>query len=142
MPQINPLYNAICFGTILSALDRIGVSLPIVARQTSELLTPILRDLTKIFLGDKKVPESLNEVKVLAKEVLERDKVAEKVELDVSKNPIEMKIDGCMYLDIANFSKSLGYSACPTCLFALMTTSFISALKLGRVSEATFKNNG
>lgn len=143
MTQINPLYNAICFGTLLSALDRIGVSLPIVARQASELLTPMLGNIMKILLGDRKVPESLSEVKVLAKEIImERDKIVEKLEMDVSKNQIETNVTGCMYLDIAKFSKSLGCNACPTCLFALMMSAFISALKLGTVSEATFVNDG
>lgn len=142
MTQINPLYNAIILGNLLSAIDRIGVSLPIVARQTAKLIASNLEDIIKLALRDKKIPENLSEIIDIVKEKMGNNNLAEKIEIDVSGNNIETRIASCMYLDVANFCKLLGYNACPTCLVALMAAAFLNVLKIGTVSDVTLKNNG
>ncbi|MEM1717740.1 MAG: hypothetical protein QXF49_00130 [Thermosphaera sp.] len=142
MSLINPLYNAICFGTLMSAIDKIGIPLPLVARQASEILAPIVKDLAKTILGNEKLPEKLSELMSFAKEVLERNGVAEKIEMRITESQVKMRILRCMYLDVAGFSKTLGYSACPICLYVLMFAAALSAIKLAEVSKATFENNG
>ncbi len=142
MTQINPLYNAICFGTILSALDKIGISPPIIVRQTSELLTPMLKDILKLVGVEEELPKSMDEALRFIKGFLMRDKVMEKLDWDVSEDTINLRATGCMFLDLANFGKTLGYKACPICIGVLMMCVFTSILKLGSMSKAEFENNG
>lgn len=146
MVRVNPVYNAICVGIIFSALDKIGVSLPLVARQASELLAPNLNDLLRLI--DMEPPKNLEDVKKIIRDALkyigEAENEEEKVmvEINFSDNALSMDVVNCMYLDMANFGKSLGYGACPMCITAVLLSALINALKAGTTSEVKVENNG
>ncbi|MBS7248344.1 MAG: hypothetical protein QXN15_10730 [Candidatus Jordarchaeales archaeon] len=141
VPQINPLYNAICFGTLLSALDKIGVSLPIVARQTSQLLEPLMSDYLRGLIGSNDLPKNLHEVKEVIEKLVSVGGIGE-TKVEVSDNTLTVSGNDCMYIDMARFGRSLGYNSCPLCVIALMLIALVSVPKIGVVSDTTVTNNG
>ncbi len=138
---INPLYNAICFGTLLSSLDRIGVSLPIVARQTSQLLEPLMRDLLRGLTGSGDLPKNLNDVKKVIEKLTDVGGI-EGTRVEVTGNTLIVSGSDCMYIDMSRFGRMLGYPTCPMCIISLMLIALINVPKIGVVTETTVDTNG
>lgn len=138
--NINPLYNAICFGTLLSALDKIGVSLPIVARQTSQLLEPLMRDFLKGLIGANDLPKNLREVKEVIEKLVDVGGIGE-TKVEVSGNTLTVSGKDCMYIDMSRFGRTLGYPTCPMCVISLMLIALINVSKIGVVTDTIVETN-
>ncbi|MBS7287792.1 MAG: hypothetical protein KIH01_03355 [Candidatus Freyarchaeota archaeon] len=138
---VNPLYNAICFGTLLSALDKIGVSLPIVARQTSHLLEPLMKDFLKGFIGSNDLPKNLNEVKEVIEKLVDVGGIGE-TKVEVADKMLTVSGKDCMYIDMSNFSRTLGYPTCPMCVISLMLVALVSVPKIGVVTDTIIETKG
>jgi hypothetical protein len=70
MPEINSFYNAIVFGTLLSAADKIGLKPILLGRQASQILKPIIKNIAKTAIGKdppKNIEEFLEDIKIIAK---------------------------------------------------------------------------
>lgn len=139
--SINPLYNAICFGTLLSALDKIGVSLPIVARQTSQLLEPLMKDFLKGLIGSNDLPKNLNEIKEVIEKLVNVGGIGE-TKVEVADNTLIVSGKDCMYIDMSNFGRTLGYQTCPMCVISLMLIALVSVPKIGVVTDTVVETKG
>ena len=143
MPEINPLYHSLIFGTLMSALDNMGISPVLIARQTARILTPIIKDISKQAIGQ--APSSNMETfieQVKASVELGGLGDPKTFEINFSENVLSSKLSDCMYLNIANFAKSLGYDACPICSMSVTTMGTLSALGFGEVVDFKVECDG
>jgi hypothetical protein len=143
MPQINSFYNAIIFGTLLSAADKIGLKPMLLVRQASKILKPLMGTLSQQING-KDPPSNMEELIESMKEVTKTGGLAEpdKVEMTFSGNCLSMKGTDCMYLDMCEYGKSIGYDACPVCVMGVVIMSTIGALGFGEVADFKVENSG
>ncbi len=64
-----------------------------------------------------------------------RVKCTNLAEGEYSGNNFEWKITNCMYQELADYGKSLGYNTCPICISALIASGLIGAMGLGEVGN-------
>ncbi|WXG41756.1 MAG: hypothetical protein WED07_13500 [Candidatus Freyarchaeum deiterrae] len=141
MTELNSLYNAIAFGTVLTALDKMGVNPSLVARQASRVLAPMMKELGKQ-ISTQTDAKNLKEFISSWDKIMETAQFADPkgTEASVSNNTLYMKLTNCMFNDMANFGKSQGYPACPICIVNLMVISFIGAQGIGEVADSKVEN--
>jgi hypothetical protein len=141
MVKFNPVYNAIILGILFSAAEKIGITPVLLGRQTSRLLAPLLDDLFKQFIGKTL---SLNNGDLLRdiKKIVQAGEISdpEKLELSVSGNCVTLKLADCMYLDMANYGKTLGHDCCPMCIAGVFMTGVFSSLNVGDVLDFKVEN--
>ncbi len=144
MVKFNPEYNAIILGMLLSAADKMGINPVLLGRQTSRLLAPMLDDLFEQFIG-KSLSSNDSEFLEDIKKIVKIGEISdpEKLELEISANCFTLKLADCMYLDMANYGKTLGHDSCPMCIAGVFMTGLISSLGIGEVLnfEAQNKEN-
>ncbi len=141
MVKFNPEYNAIILGMLLSAADKMGINPVLLGRQTSRLLAPLLDGIFKQYIGrgPSSNPEQLLEdIKTIVKAGEISD--PEGLELEYSENRFNMKVIECMYLDMANYGKTLGYNACPMCIAGVFFMGLVNSLGIGEVLDFTVEN--
>jgi len=143
MPEINSFYNAIVFGTLLSAADKIGLKPMLLGRQASRILKPLIRDLAKLTIG-KDLPSNIEELIEDLKIIVKNGGISdlEKLEMKFSENCLIVKSTDCMYIDMAEYGKSIGYGACPLCVLGIVVMSLIEALGFGYVADFKAETNG
>jgi hypothetical protein len=143
MPQINSFYNALIFGTLLSAADKIGLKPMLLGRQASKILKPLIGTLTQKTVG-KDSPSNMEELIENLKKIAKTGGLAEpdKLEINFSGNCLSVKGTDCMYLDMCEYGKSIGYDACPVCVMAVVLMSIIGALGFGEVLDLKTENSG
>ncbi|WXG41738.1 MAG: hypothetical protein WED07_13410 [Candidatus Freyarchaeum deiterrae] len=140
MTDVNPYHNAMIFGTMLCALDKMGIKPTLIARQTSAVLAPIIGGLSKQLLG-KTLPSNMEEFLPQLQESLKTSGILNpKSEISYSNGVLSSKIIDCMYLTMAGFGKSLGYKACPMCAAALILSSALKAINIAEVVDAQVEN--
>nr|MDO8082884.1 hypothetical protein [Candidatus Freyarchaeota archaeon] len=141
MVKFNPVYNAIILGILLSAAEKIGINPVLIGRQTSRLLAPLLDSLFKRFIGKTL---SLNNGNLLEdiKKIVKTGEISdpEKLELTFSGNCVTLKLADCMYLDMANYGKTLGHDCCPMCIAGVFMTGVLSSLDTGEVLNFKVEN--
>jgi hypothetical protein len=140
MREINSLYGAVFFGTMLSALDKIGLNPQLISRNASEVLSKLFEGPAKQVLGEKR-PSTVEEL-ITQIERLKTSKTSEKPEHYFSDGVIKMKFVDCMYLVLNGYGKGIGYKSCPMCAQALLLSASLKALKLGEVKDIQLENNG
>jgi hypothetical protein len=109
MHEINPFYGAIFFGTILSALDKMGLNPQLISRQASGVLSQLFEGSAKQILGVKR-PSTVEEL-ITQIGMLKTSGKTEKPEHSFSNGVITMKFVNCMYLPLNGYGKSIGYKA-------------------------------
>nr|MDO8081102.1 hypothetical protein [Candidatus Freyarchaeota archaeon] len=142
LTEINPLYNAIAFGTLLTSLDKLGLKPMLVARQATRILAPIIANLAKQIYGQepsKNLAEFVENWKVMIKKTSLVD--PDKSEISLADKVISMKLTDCMYQAMADFGKSQGYPACPLCIINLILLSLIKAQGIGEVIDFSSKKS-
>jgi hypothetical protein len=140
MSRWNPIANVLLYGSVLSALDKIGIKPTLIGRQTSRILAPIVNDISKKFAGEehaKTMEQFIIGYKTAVKNLNILD--IEGFEINYSKNVLSMKVPDCMWLDLANYGKSQGYGACALCGVSIFTTALIN-IDLGDVSDVKIEN--
>jgi hypothetical protein len=139
MREINPGYGAAFFGTILNALDRMGITPMLISRSASGVLSQLFEGPVKQVLGGKR-PSTVEELMTQI-EKLETSRASEKSERSFSNGVITMKFVDCVYLPLNGFGKGIGYKACPMCAQALMLSGSLKALNLGEVKDIQLENS-
>ncbi|WXG39645.1 MAG: hypothetical protein WED07_02225 [Candidatus Freyarchaeum deiterrae] len=143
MPQINSFYNAVIFGTLLSAADKIGMKPMILGRQASKILKPLIGTLAQKAIG-KDPPSNMEELIEAIKEIAKNSGLTESnnLEMNFSGNCLSVKGTDCMYSEMAEYGKSIGYDACPVCVTGVVLMSIIGALGFGEVIDLKIENSG
>nr|MDO8079154.1 hypothetical protein [Candidatus Freyarchaeota archaeon] len=137
------LYNSIVVCSLLSAADRIGLNPMVLGRQTATVLVPLLGDIFKKTLG-KKPPSNMEELVKDIQEMMKDVGLAdpERNEVSFSGNQLIMKSSDCFYREMAEFGKTLGYTACPLCALSIFLMGTIKALNLGQISSVKAEYDG
>ena len=139
MREINPFYGAIFFGTLLSALDKMGLNPQLISRQASGELSQLFDGPAKQVLGAKR-PSTVEELMAQMRK-LKTSGTSEKSENSYSNGVINMKFVNCMYLSLNGYGKSNGYKSCPMCVQALLLSASLRALNMGEVKDVQLENN-
>jgi hypothetical protein len=139
MREINPLIGASFFGTLLSALDKMGLNPQLISRNASGVLSKLFDGPAKQVLGEKR-PSTVEELMTQI-EKLKTSRATEKSEHSFSDGVITMKFVDCMYLMLNGYGKGIGYKACPMCAQALLLSASLKALNLGEVKDIQVENN-
>ncbi|WXG41632.1 MAG: hypothetical protein WED07_12860 [Candidatus Freyarchaeum deiterrae] len=139
MREIDSNYHALVFGTLFTALDKVGLNPMLIARNASKMLSQLYDGPAERILGEKH-PSTVEEL-ITQMEKLKTSRTSEKSENSYSNGVITMKFVDCMYLPLNNYGKSNGYKSCPMCIQALLLSSSIKALKLGEVKDIQLENN-
>ena len=139
MHEINPFYGAIFFGTILSALDKMGLNPPLISRQASGVLSQLFEGPAKQILGEKR-PSTVEEL-ITQMVKLKTSRPLENSEHSYSNGVITMKFVDCTYLPLNGYGKGIGYKACPMCAQALLLSGSLKALNLGEAKDIQVENN-
>ncbi|MEM3587537.1 MAG: hypothetical protein QXO71_09475 [Candidatus Jordarchaeaceae archaeon] len=137
MPEIDPNYAALMYGTLLRALESVGLNPMLITRNASQVLSKMFDGPAKQVLGIQH-PSTLEEL--ITK--LGALKTSGKYEVSHAEGVINLKLVDCMYLPLNNYGKSIGYKSCPMCAQSLLISGSIKALNLGEVKDIQVENNG
>ena len=137
----NPIANTSVYGSLMNALDKIGIKPTLIGRQTARVLAPTLKGIWQQFT-QAEPPKTMDQFVIGYKTAMKILNILdfESFEVDYSKGVLSVKIPDCMWLDLLNFGKSQGYKACAICSHSIMTTALISAMDLGDVSDIKVEN--
>ncbi len=137
----NPIANTSVYGSLMNALDSIGIKPTLIGRQTSRVLAPMLKGIYQQFT-QAEPPKTMDQFLIGYKTAMKVLNILdiERFEVSYSKGVLSVKIPDCMWLDLLNFGKAQGYKACALCSHSIMTTGLISALDLGDVSDIKVEN--
>ena len=139
MTTINPLYFAITFGAILSALDKIGMHPNLIARQSARLLSPIIGEISKTIGG--KNPSNMEEAKEFFEGAMKNGDACSAIETTASRKRLSSKITDCIFSPLADFVKTLGYDSCPVCAVSIILSGGLKAWGLGEISHIKVETN-
>ena len=139
MPELDPNYAALIYGTLYNALDKVGLNPALIARNASGVLSKMFDSPAKCVLGAKR-PSTVEEL-ITQIEKLKTSRPLEKSENSYSNGIITMKFVDCMYLPLNNYGKSNGYKSCPMCAQSLLISASLKALNLGEVKDIQVENN-
>jgi hypothetical protein len=142
MTDLNPSYNSIFIGIVLSALDNIGIKPNLVSRQAIRVLAPSLNELAEQLYG-RETSKDLKDFTKNWESLMKTTGFAdpEKSEISVADNVVSMKVTNCVYLAMAAFGKSHGQAACPVCIINLVLGSLINNRGVGTVVDCDQKNS-
>lgn len=59
--QANPMFEAISYYALMTAMEKVGINPGLLARQTSTAITPVMSGFLENFLGRSQMPKALNE---------------------------------------------------------------------------------
>lgn len=113
--EIIPFYDALIFGTLLASLDKMGLSPKLVERETARMLDSEQREIFKQIMGKEEAP-TRDGFLAYAKKLSEN--VGKDIEVAFSENGFYVKINECMWLETAKFTRPFGYDSCPFCTCA------------------------
>ena len=142
MPRWDPMANVLVYGSLLYVLDKVGVKPALIGRQTARVLAPMFKNISQKYAkadSVKTMDQFLKDAKTAMKKLNIWDQ--ENFEADYSKGVLSVKIPDCMWLDLANYGKSQGYSACALCGVSVFLTALISTENLGDVLDVQVDNN-
>lgn len=143
MSRWDPMANVLLCGSLLIALDKMGIKPALLGRQTARVLTPMMSDIAKNFAKRGEVAKTMDQFiidfKTATKHLNFLDR--ESFEMNYSEGVLSMKVPDCMWLDMLNFGKSQGYKTCALCGVGIIITALIAALNLGEVLDIRIDNN-
>lgn len=140
MTTMNPLYFAITFGAILSALDKIGIHPNLIARQSARLLSPVIDGISNTIGGKK--PSNMEEAREFFEGAMKTGDACSAIETTASKKRLSSKITDCIFSPLADFVKTLGYNSCPVCAVSIILSGGLRAWGLGEISHLKVETNG
>nr|MDO8080083.1 hypothetical protein [Candidatus Freyarchaeota archaeon] len=140
MSSINPLYFAITFGAILSALDKLGIHPNLIARQSARVISPLIDDLSKTIGGDK--PSNIEEAREFFESAMKNGPACSAIQTSASGKRFTTKLTECIFSPLADFVKSLGYGSCPVCAVSVILSGGIMAWGLGEISHLKIETKG
>ncbi|WXG42208.1 MAG: hypothetical protein WED07_15825 [Candidatus Freyarchaeum deiterrae] len=141
MSRWDPVGNFLVYGSLLNALDKIGIKPTLIGRQTARVLAPTLKDIYQKFSGNesaKTMDQFIIDYKAAMKNLNLLDR--ESFEVDYSKDVLSVKVPDCMWLDILNFGKSQGYKTCALCSHSIFAAAMISTMDIGEVLDIKVEN--
>ena len=141
---MNPLFNAVEICSLLSSLDKMGVTSTLVARQTAKVVGPVLADFGKMTIGTEMKAGSLSDFITLMNSALEIGGLADPKAtlMTKSENGYSLKWVDCGQKDMVEAGKLFGYPGCPICLPSVVVAGLLGALKIGDVQEMKVDRSG
>ena len=126
---------------LLSSIREIGINLPLLFRRITEKAKKDIDYISKEFFESKLKTESLESIAKDLADMLVREGIAEKIELNFGENVITIMVRNCCYLSLAQTARHHGESGCPICLVAL-AASIAQAFASGiTFNEANYESN-
>jgi hypothetical protein len=140
--KMDPLIDALIVGTVVSSLDKIGVTPMLMVRQATSVIAKAKAGFKEGV--DLNLPSDVEEFCKVCTEQFRPSQTADpdKSNLVYSNGVINMKVVDCAFLTMADLGKSLGYKACPLCLQAFMLASTARAAKVAEVENFKVEHNG
>jgi hypothetical protein len=143
MREMNPLYAAITIGSLMGALDKIGVKPTLIARQSAAILAPMLSSMAAQENENKSASNKEEFIKIFRDGIRTGNIAdAEAFEANWSGNILKAKITDCMWLPLSGFGKGIGFSTCPMCLMCFTAASGFKGLRLGEISDFKAETRG
>lgn len=141
---VNPLFNAIGLCTIMSTLDKMGVSPGLVARSASKAIGPILAKFEKMMIGTEGGVKNWDEFMGKVKMAVTAGGLGDMngIEVKQTSSGIDVKWADCMMKDMVGVAKTFGYSVCPLCYPAIILTGTISAFNLADIQDVKIRTDG
>jgi hypothetical protein len=142
---LNPVFTAVGICSLLSSLDKIGVTPTLVARQASKVIGPVLADFGKMTIGTTNMEApTLNDFVVGLRMALKMGGLADPDALEMSKSGdgFTVKWVDCGLKDMANAAKLFGYRDCPLCLPGVIVAGLLGAFHVADVREMKVEKNG
>jgi hypothetical protein len=143
MARWDPMAEVLLVGSLLSALDKIGIKPTLIGRQTARVLAPMINDIAQKYAEAEQVAKTWDQFIVDYKTAIKNNLNVydrESFEMNYSKGVLSMNITDCMWLDMLNFGKSMGYKTCAFCGASVFTTALIATLGLGDVTDIRVEN--
>ena len=134
---INPLFNAVEICSLLSSLDRMGITSALIARQTVNVVGPVVANFGKMTIGTEMEVKSLDDFAKFMGMALEIGGLADPKATVISKsgNGYTLKWVDCSQKDMIEAGKLFGHSGCPICLPSIVVSGLLGALKIADVKE-------
>ncbi|MEM3587164.1 MAG: hypothetical protein QXO71_07595 [Candidatus Jordarchaeaceae archaeon] len=143
--KIDPFIDALFIGTVISALDKLGVNPMLMIRQATSIIASAEASLKgKVDEKPPSLAKNIEEFCKICTELFRPTQTADpdKSEISYSNGIINMKLVDCAYLTMADLGKKLGYKACPLCMQAFMLASTTRSAKIAEVENFQVENNG
>ncbi|MFB0562355.1 MAG: hypothetical protein ACETWM_14215 [Candidatus Lokiarchaeia archaeon] len=140
--MLNTFNNAVIFGSLLSALENMGIPTTLTARRAADVLKGILKLIDTVLLG-KEPASTLEELPNDFMEAVKNSKFVDDVEVKISDNTMTGTLTNCMYLGFGKIARDLlGYSGCPICALCVVGAATVEALEFGQVTDMSIKTEG
>lgn len=138
---VNSLFNAIGLCTIMSTLDKMGVSPELVARSASQAIGPVLAKFEKMMIGTEGGAKTWDEYLKKVNMAVTAGGLGDMKGIEVKQtgNGVDVKWADCMMKDMVSVAKMFGYSVCPLCYPAIILTGTISALNLAEIQDVKIR---
>lgn len=128
------------YSSIMNALVKLGLNMPLVARTAAYDMKPKIRDLIKLMLGEN-TPKSVQELVAVMLPFLNRTFGFE-IEAEFPEpNIIRCKMKNCINRPLAAQSIAQGGEGCLLCLGAFMASLTISVLEVAEIDHFYGKPN-
>jgi hypothetical protein len=140
---VNPLFNAVSYYAIMSAMEKMGIDPALLSRQTSHALAPLMKDMCETFLG-RNMPKNLPEYFEVEKMLFRMGGVCdpEKVEVALKDRTSTMKLQDCGLQGVNSLAEAAGYPQCPVCMVGAMTIGTLRAMNLAEIKNLDVKRQG
>lgn len=126
---------------LLSSVKELGISLPLVFRRITEKVKKDIDYISKEFFGSKLKTETLESIARDLADMLVREEIAEKIDLNFDEGIISIAVHNCCYLSLAQTAKQHGEQGCPICLVALAASIAQSFTKGIAFNEANYESD-
>ncbi|WXG46780.1 MAG: hypothetical protein WED05_09015 [Candidatus Atabeyarchaeum deiterrae] len=143
---LNPMFTAIGVCSLLSSLDKMGITPTLIARQASKVIGPVLADFGKMTLGPGKEMRATNldefvaGLRIAAQVGGLADPQA--VEASQSNQEITIKWSDCGLKDMVYAGKLFGYSSCPLCLPGVIIVGLLDVFHMAEIREMKVEKSG
>ncbi len=139
---LNIFNNAVIFGSLLSALENMGIPTTLTSRRTADVLKGVLKIVDRVLLG-REPASTLDELPKDFTDAVKNSKFVENVEVTLKDNTMTGTLTGCMYLGFGKIAKDLlGYKGCPICALAVVGAGTVEALGFGQVTDMSVTTEG
>jgi len=118
MSEGNRLRNILLY-YLLSSIRELGISLPLLFRRVTETARKDIEYISKTFFEGNLQQASLEQIFQDLAGMLQKEGLAEKIEIKMGDTHMEMKVYNCRYLDMAKRGKEKGEEGCPICLVSI-----------------------
>nr|MDO8081395.1 hypothetical protein [Candidatus Freyarchaeota archaeon] len=140
--MLNTFNNAVIFGSLLSALENMGIPTTLTSRRTAGVLKGILKVVDTVLLG-RKPASTLEELPKDFMDAVVNSKFVEKVEVSLKDNTMTGTLTNCMYLGFGKIARDLlGYKGCPICALTVVGAGTVEALEFGQVTDMSITTEG